>query len=208
MTGMSVSEQKETTRDLIVEAAVEVFGRSGFQKARVSDIVSFAGVAQGTFYLYFPSKEAIFRHICSVFMEKFSEVFHSTAELFEGATAKEIESKVAGFISELLAIYKENRRVAEILFREGVGHGGIFKEIYEDIYLHFLKLIEERVKVGLARGILGFEDAKKAAVFMLGLFERSVFYFLSLKQDIDEKGLSKAMASFILHGLSLGRSEV
>lgn len=206
LTGMSVMEQKESTRDLIVDAAIEVFGRSGYQKARVSDIVGLAGVAQGTFYLYFPSKEAVFRHICSIFMERFTEVFRTTSELFEGATAREIEARVAHFIRELLVIYKENRRIAEILFREGIGHGGLFKEIYEDIYMYFLKLIEERVKVGGSRGVLGFSDPEKAAVFMLGLFERSVFYFLSMSQDLDEEGLSRAMASFILHGLSLERN--
>jgi AcrR family transcriptional regulator len=206
LTVMSVIEQKESTKDLIVDAAIEVFGRSGFQKARVSDIVGLAGVAQGTFYLYFPSKEAVFRHICSIFMERFTEVFRTTSELFEGATEKEIESRVADFIRELLVIYKDNRKIAEILFREGIGHGGLFKEIYEDIYLYFLKLIEERIKVGRGRGILGFPDPKKAAVFMLGLFERSVFYFLSMNHDLDEEALSRAMASFILHGLSLEKS--
>lgn len=48
------------TRQRVIEAAEEVFGRDGFHKASIVDITRAAGVGQGTFYLYFPSKEALF----------------------------------------------------------------------------------------------------------------------------------------------------
>ena len=46
-------------REQILEAAVRVLTRQGLEKTRISDIVREAGVAQGTFYLYFPSKHAL-----------------------------------------------------------------------------------------------------------------------------------------------------
>lgn len=48
------------TRQKLIDAAEEVFGRDGFHRAGIVDITRTAGVGQGTFYLYFPSKEAIF----------------------------------------------------------------------------------------------------------------------------------------------------
>ncbi len=48
------------TRQKVLDAAEEVFGRDGFHRASVVDITRTAGVGQGTFYLYFPSKEALF----------------------------------------------------------------------------------------------------------------------------------------------------
>jgi AcrR family transcriptional regulator len=48
------------TRRRILAAAERVFGRDGYHRASVVDITRAAGIAQGTFYLYFPSKEALF----------------------------------------------------------------------------------------------------------------------------------------------------
>ncbi len=48
------------TRRRVIEAAEQVFGRDGYHKASIVDITRAAGVGQGTFYLYFPSKEALF----------------------------------------------------------------------------------------------------------------------------------------------------
>ena len=47
----------EDRRAEILDAAVKVFVEKGFQDATVADITAAAGVAKGTFYLYFDSKE-------------------------------------------------------------------------------------------------------------------------------------------------------
>src|SRR3712207_3197971 len=44
----------------ILDAALEVFAESGFAQARLDAVAARAGVAKGTIYLYFPSKQALF----------------------------------------------------------------------------------------------------------------------------------------------------
>ncbi|MCR6098806.1 TetR family transcriptional regulator [Salipaludibacillus agaradhaerens] len=51
--------QQTNKYDLLIEAALNVMKEKGFEKASVSQIVKEAGVAQGTFYLYFESKSAV-----------------------------------------------------------------------------------------------------------------------------------------------------
>src|SRR4051794_5473288 len=46
-------------RDRILRAAVKVFARNGFHATRVSEVAKAAGVADGTIYLYFKSKEEL-----------------------------------------------------------------------------------------------------------------------------------------------------
>lgn len=53
----------ERTRASILAAAEEVFGHRGYHDASISEITRLAGVAQGSFYLYFPSKTAIFEEL-------------------------------------------------------------------------------------------------------------------------------------------------
>lgn len=53
---------KVTFRKLL-EAAEEVFGEKGYFETSIIDIITRAGVAQGTFYLYFKTKKDVFRHL-------------------------------------------------------------------------------------------------------------------------------------------------
>lgn len=60
----------------ILEKAVEVFARKGYHKTRVSDITGAAGLGHSTFYLYFPSKKAMFMEcVDQVFQTMFSGVW-------------------------------------------------------------------------------------------------------------------------------------
>jgi AcrR family transcriptional regulator len=61
------------TRTALVQAAKEVFERDGFLEARITDITARAGVAAGSFYTYFTSKEAAF---AAVIEELSEEMLH------------------------------------------------------------------------------------------------------------------------------------
>jgi len=59
MTTAERTQSERQRRDQILKAARAVFDEKGYESATVSDIVRRAGVAQGTFYLYFESKKAV-----------------------------------------------------------------------------------------------------------------------------------------------------
>lgn len=53
----------EARPDEILDAAQKVFGESGFARAKLDDVARLAGVSKGTLYLYFDSKETLFREV-------------------------------------------------------------------------------------------------------------------------------------------------
>ena len=53
----------EARPDEILDAALAVFGESGFARAKIDDVARLAGVSKGTVYLYYDSKEALFREM-------------------------------------------------------------------------------------------------------------------------------------------------
>jgi AcrR family transcriptional regulator len=191
------------TKAALIEAAIHMFQQKGFQLTRVSDIVSAAGVSQGTFYNYFKSKEEIFRDICNEFISQLQTLFiERTEHLFDGDTIEEIVSNVHKIVRDVIRIYQENLAVAELLFREGIGNGGLFKQIYEDILTIFLALIEEQVKKARSRGLVRMDDPEVASVLLFGLFERGLFYFMLIRRNTDLERLEQAMVDFILNALS------
>ncbi|TDC43897.1 TetR/AcrR family transcriptional regulator [Actinomadura sp. KC345] len=64
-------------RAKILAAARAVFETKGFLDARVADIVAEAGVAQGTFYTYFDSKEAVFKEVAQSVIETMMDNLHT-----------------------------------------------------------------------------------------------------------------------------------
>ena len=55
--------RKEARPEEILEAALDLFAEKGFAATRISDVARKAGISKGTLYLYFESKEAIFRAV-------------------------------------------------------------------------------------------------------------------------------------------------
>jgi AcrR family transcriptional regulator len=55
----SRERQREDTRQRIYDAAMEIFGRDGFESARVDDVAKAAGVSHGTFYFHFATKDEV-----------------------------------------------------------------------------------------------------------------------------------------------------
>jgi len=89
--GRSWSRRKQARPGEILDAALDVFAEKGFAAARMEDIARRAGVTKGTIYLYFPSKQDVFKalarhHVGSTLadaMEQTKDFQGSVHEFFE-----------------------------------------------------------------------------------------------------------------------------
>ena len=68
--------QKRERRRQILDAAKHVFADSGYHGASIHAIIDRAGIARGTFYLYFESKSAVFSSILDEAMERLRRLMH------------------------------------------------------------------------------------------------------------------------------------
>ncbi|MBX7185206.1 MAG: TetR/AcrR family transcriptional regulator, partial [Vicinamibacteria bacterium] len=91
-------------RRQILEAAVSVFARKGYFTARISDIASGAGVADGTIYLYFKNKEDI---IASVFAQVIE--IHMARAKAEIASVRTPREKLLAIARHQLTALSERR---------------------------------------------------------------------------------------------------
>ncbi|BBB93347.1 MAG TPA: TetR/AcrR family transcriptional regulator [Methylomusa anaerophila] len=70
-----VIKEPEVRRAELIDAALGLFRSGGYQKTMIIDITKKAGAAKGTFYHYFPSKEAILEAICNGWATKIATSF-------------------------------------------------------------------------------------------------------------------------------------
>ncbi|EZP75207.1 Transcriptional regulator, TetR family protein [Parageobacillus genomosp. 1] len=67
-------DEKEAIRQALLEAAKTMFRQYGIQKTSVAALTEAAGISQGAFYLFFPSKEALFYEVFRMEEQKLKEV--------------------------------------------------------------------------------------------------------------------------------------
>lgn len=79
-------EKKQVQRQAIMDVAREHFARYGYKRAVIDDIVREVGIAKGTFYLYFKSKDQLFFDLVQ---QLHHEILEQFAELFESEMAAE-----------------------------------------------------------------------------------------------------------------------
>ncbi len=205
MTDMSVREKKKTeTRQLLMASAVRTFHEKGIHDTRVSDIVSRAGVAQGTFYNHFPSKEALFKAIADEYMAHYGELFHQYADgLFEEGGLDSMVADFGGFLRQLFISCRDNIATARLVFGEGAGSAGPYQEICDSVISRFVELIMGVLNKGRQKGVLGIDDTELAAAMIFGMFQRCMFYFLLTRKDFDVDRIEKGMMAFLLGGLNI-----
>ena len=67
-------------KEKIIHASIKAFREHGIEKTKISDIVKIAGIAQGTFYLYFPSKLSVMPAIAEVMVDKLMNEIKDTVQ--------------------------------------------------------------------------------------------------------------------------------
>lgn len=83
---------KKQKKDALLSTAFELFTSKGIQKTSIADIVQKAGVAKGTFYLYFTDKYDVRNHLIS----------HKASQLFFAANQALLESNITDFEDKII----------------------------------------------------------------------------------------------------------
>lgn len=95
--GRKKGSDGETSRALLLQIAADEFAEKGYWETKISSIVQKANVTQPTFYLYFKSKEAIFKELEGLFQAKLASLATNSPldEQDEPSLSKQLEDRVA-----------------------------------------------------------------------------------------------------------------
>jgi len=135
-------------RPRILEAAVRVFAKSGFYATRVSDVARAAGVADGTIYLYFKSKDDLLLSLFEDRVEKLLSYMRSELPKLSGAQAK-----LRRIIELQLGLLEGERDLAEVLTVILRQSTKLLKEYAAPKFMAYLEAIAAVVSEGQASGV-------------------------------------------------------
>ena len=124
---MGQSVRKDTRKKLL-DAGKGVIFRKGFHGARVSDITASAGLAHGTFYLYFRSKEDFLLELLRSLRDSILGLVRRGREMIEEGKREEGSRLI--FVDSFRLLVEE-KELAKILFFEAICTDMKFQEFYK-----------------------------------------------------------------------------
>jgi TetR/AcrR family fatty acid metabolism transcriptional regulator len=182
----------------IIEAAVRVFARKGYFTARVSDIAREAGIAAGTIYLYFDTKEDI---LVTLFREKMA----AFVEAVRRAIAEEPDAvtKLRRLIRLHFQILEDDPQLAEVVQVELRQGQKLFRGAATQEISAYFALISSVFEEGAAAGRFASDLPVKVATKMLfGAMDQMATSWVLGKRGYHLVDTADAVADVFLRGVA------
>ncbi len=180
------------TRGRLLNAAKKVFSERGYHNAQISHIIDEAGVARGTFYLYFKSKEEIFKELLEEVVAELKERI-KVIDLSQDPKEQVIEN-----IASVIEFALEERELAKIVLLRNSDPElfSLINEFFEEV----THIIRGSLDKGVALGLLRECDTELLARAVVGAIKEVIVGLLE-REDIDTYGVAREILEFGTRGV-------
>lgn len=195
-------DNKEDKRRRLLAAGLAAFVEAGFDGASVERVVAEADVARGTFYLYFPDKEAIFRalvdRLCDPLAASLDTARAALAACPDEPSTHPVYAALGLRLAEVLATHPDEARLYFAASRAPGPAGEIVRARAAGLEAGTRGILEDAV----AHGTLRPHDPHAVALAIVGGVERLVWAWLQGDADLDIVGLPEEVTRLFRHGLA------
>jgi AcrR family transcriptional regulator len=184
-----LTDKGQARKAEVLAAARLVFERQGFLDTRVADIVEQANVAQGSFYTYFDSKDAIFRAVAQGVIDSMLTALHTDTR------AQDPLVRVRAAMQRFIDAYRPNARIIALIEQVGT-----FTPEMRDMRLALRQAFVDRSARSIKRlqedGIADPDlDVVVTAEVLGAMVDHTCYVWLSLGRNFDEEALLAALTS-------------
>jgi AcrR family transcriptional regulator len=147
------TRRKQARPGEILDAALQIFAEKGFAAARMEDIAARAGVTKGTIYLYFPSKEEVFKTLVRKHVGETLAGAAQQATSFKG-TAREFLAAFFAAIAQMIIHHGERAVLPKIIISESGNFPELARFWRTEVIDKALGMLSGVIAKGIARGEL------------------------------------------------------
>lgn len=193
-------ERAARTREQLLVSAARVVGEFGYRDASIQRITADAGMAQGTFYLYFASRQALFDELLPHFglhmLEHVRERAHGKSDFFE---IEEIGARA------VFAYLQENPWFWRVLNEAEVEAPAAWARHHEEVVRRYLKFLQRARQAGV---ITQYREDELDTLAYLLIAARDYLYLYHLHRSKQNAGIPESVVrtymQFVRSGLSAG----
>jgi AcrR family transcriptional regulator len=191
-------EDKSQRRDQILGAAKVVFARKGFHATTIADIAKESGLAYGSIYWYFDSKDELFHALMAVEEEALRA--HVSGAI-GASTDTDGEAPFRTAVQATFEFFEADRATVKLLFRDAYALGDRFEKHLGGIYERFIDDIENFIVTGQERGEVVAAPPRMVAYTLAALIGQLAHRRLSTDDGVTAAEVADFVVSFVLHGL-------
>ncbi|HEY3235808.1 MAG TPA: TetR/AcrR family transcriptional regulator [Polyangiaceae bacterium] len=189
---------RQKRRQQILNASRNVFAKRGYHQATIDDIVAEAGVARGTYYLYFEDKRAVFADLIDRFAAR---ITMAIVRIATGDPSRSVEEQVRSNIRAILGVCLGERAMTKILFTDASGVDPDFDRKLATFYDSVVQLLIESLRDGQALGIVGDGEPRVFAYLTIGALKELLYQAVTpgLAEESAD-ALTQQMYAFLSQG--------
>jgi AcrR family transcriptional regulator len=161
-------DARAARREELLAAARRVFARQGFRGTTIADIAEEAGIALGTIYLYFPSKEDVF----AALSEQFAEMI--VGALTDVPSTSSLEAAVRTRVNNVFATCAENRDLVRLVVLNTDPDSSVSERMRRAAEVRATPLVET-ISRGVAQGLVREGDPVIMTTLVHGTVSMSVY---------------------------------
>jgi AcrR family transcriptional regulator len=191
---------RDDNRRRLIDAAREVFATRGYHVATVSEITRKAGLAKGTFYLYFDEKKQIYFELVRTFLQLVKDIGQSVQR--EVRTPQEFLRRCEQAAGELLRVFIEHHGLARLAYRES-GLDAELEHMLREFYRELAGVEAENIRLGIELGLFRQVDPLITAYAHIGMVERVALGLLAERDPPDPEHVVRELLSIAFEGLRL-----
>jgi AcrR family transcriptional regulator len=143
-------ERRDTRPQEIVAAAFEEFAAKGYTAARLEDVAARARVSKGLPYLYFKTKEELFKAVVRSVITPHFDAIRKQMKTTDMSSEDFLKGPFLAFIQEL--VLSRRAAIARLLIAEGPKHPELTAFYFEHVIAHGIEALRGLIDRGVARG--------------------------------------------------------
>src|ERR1700712_2862644 len=197
------TRRKEARPQELLAAALTVFVERGYAATRLDDVATLAGVSKGTLYLYFPSKEDLFRAVVRANLLPVLDEAEQAIDTFQGHSADLMREFILGWWQRIGNTSLSG--LTKLMMAESGNFPEVAKFYHDEIISRSDALVIRMLERGMRRGEFRRVDATRvhmvivAPVLMLTLWKHSFDQYRA--EPIPVADYLATVVDMMMHGL-------
>ncbi|MCF7740313.1 MAG: TetR/AcrR family transcriptional regulator [Candidatus Marinimicrobia bacterium] len=197
----------EDKKQNIIDAAIQVFSKHGYERGTVSEIANQANIAKGSFYHYYNSKEEIVYDLFKMVFDKFLDSWNTIIEK-DISPDKKVELLIDRSFDDIIEMLEEKNVTSLILifeimfflYRKSLKTGK--ENVIEKYFLKYYDILKPIFEEGQEADIFRQDiDPSYLAYLFFSMVDGFGLHFMMQKDNFDAEKSRKYLKAILLEGL-------
>ncbi len=183
------------TKRKIFETSMKLFAEKGYEATSIEEITATVGVAKGTLYYHFASKEEIFNFL----VEEGMKLLKNSIQIKTAKLSNSLD-KIRAIILIQIKVIKKYENLITIVLSQIWGNEERNNTCKKYVF-EYIKTIEDIIKDGIKKSEITNRDSEVLASEIFALTCTSLIYKIKTKQEIDIKKIYAELEDTVINGI-------